>query len=105
VRQQLTQIEALCQRFHVKTLELFGSATRENFNPATSDVDFLVDFLPGPLTQTSDVYFGLLFGLEDLFGRKIDLVETKAIKNPYFWEDVADSRVPIYAPEGEDALV
>ena len=38
------QIVALCRRFHVRRLEVFGSALRDDFNPARSDVDFLVEF-------------------------------------------------------------
>ncbi len=91
-------IERLCSQHHVQRLELFGSAlTDENFNPDKSDLDFLVEFLPLKPGEHADAYFGLLEALQDMFGRHIDLVMTRAIKNPYFLESVNKSREVIYA--------
>ena len=78
------QFVVLCRRFHVRRLQLFGSAARGDFNPAASDVDFLVEFNEASWEGSSDRYFGLLFGLEDLLGRKVDLVERSAVRNPHF---------------------
>lgn len=91
-------IERLCLQYHVRRLELFGSAlTDGSFNPKKSDIDFLVEFLPLKPGEHADSYFGLLEALQDLFGRHIDLVETKAIRNPYFLESVNRNRKEIYA--------
>jgi len=57
-------------------LALFGSTARDTATPG-SDVDLLVGF-DGP--ATSDRYFGVLFDLEDLLGRPVDLVTTKALR-------------------------
>lgn len=92
-----SEITALCLRHGVRTLELFGSAANGDFDPATSDLDFLVVFLPLPPGERSKAYFGLWFGLEDLFQRKIDLVESEAIQNPYFLKSVNQSRTKLYA--------
>jgi predicted nucleotidyltransferase len=81
----------------VRTLELFGSAAKGTFEPERSDLDFLVDFLPLEPGPHAKAYFGLLFGLEDLFCRKIDLVETGAIENPFFLKTVNESRKLLYA--------
>lgn len=89
-------IIALCRRYRVCRLELFGSAAREDFDPARSDLDFLVEFEDLGWQGSSDRYFGLLFGLEDLFGRKIDLVELSAVKNPHFREVATRHREPLY---------
>src|SRR5450755_4200680 len=88
----------LCRRHRVKSLELFGSAADGAFDPARSDLDFLVDFLPVEQGQIAPDYFGLLHALEDLFRCKIDLVMERAIRNPYFRRGVDDSRRMIYAP-------
>jgi predicted nucleotidyltransferase len=46
IEQRQQQLIELCREYHVKTLELFGSAAAGTFNASTSDFDFLVDFLP-----------------------------------------------------------
>ncbi len=91
------ELNQLCERFKVHRLELFGSAVDGSFDPATSDLDFLVEFLPLQTGEHFDAYFGLLEALRDLFQRKIDLVETKAMRNPYFIRRVNESRTSIYA--------
>ncbi len=92
-----TELDQLCQRFHVRRLEVFGSAADGSFDPQTSDLDFLVEFLPLQSGEHFDAYFGLLEALRDLFQRKIDLVETNAMRNPYFIRRVNQSRTSIYA--------
>src|SRR5947199_6646145 len=97
VQQHRGQLEELCRRYRVRTLELFGSAVDGTFDPERSDLDFLVDFLPIERGQLAPDYFGLLHALEDLFRRKIDLVMPRAIRNPYFLRGVNQSRTVIYA--------
>jgi predicted nucleotidyltransferase len=87
---------ALCRQHKVARLELFGSATTDLFEPDRSDLDFLVSFEIQSPEEHADCYFGLLANLEDLFERRIDLVETKAIDNPYFLKVVNSSRALIY---------
>ncbi len=52
----------------------------DRFNPETSNPDFLVDFDSNPRAESARRYLGLLFGLQDLFSRDVDLVETAAIR-------------------------
>ncbi len=91
------ELNQLCQRFKVHRLELFGSAADGSFDLDSSDLDFLVEFLRLQPGEHFDAYFGLLEALRDLFQRKIDLVETKAMRNPYFIRRVNESRISIYA--------
>jgi predicted nucleotidyltransferase len=90
-------IEALCRQYHVRRLELFGSAATGRFRPDESDFDFLVEFEPVPPGTYSNRYFGLLEALESLFGRHVDLVASDTIENPYLRESIDESRVLIYA--------
>jgi predicted nucleotidyltransferase len=90
-------LERLCRQFHVRRLELFGSAATGTFRPGESDVDFVVEFEPLPPGEHANAYFGLLFALEDLFGRPIDLVSPEAIENPYFRESVDETKVLVFA--------
>ena len=87
----------LCRRFHVRRLEVFGSATTDRFDPEQSDLDFLVDLGDPPDTNRADQYFGLLFALEELFGRPIDLVCSGAIRNRFFREVLDRTKVTVYA--------
>ncbi|MCC7263359.1 MAG: nucleotidyltransferase domain-containing protein [Candidatus Latescibacteria bacterium] len=91
-------IERLCEQHHVRRLELFGSALSEaTFNKGSSDLDFLVDFLPLEPGRRADTYFGLREGLESLLGRPVDLVVRKAIKNPYFRQAIDPTCKLLYA--------
>jgi len=91
------RLEALCRRFGVKRLELFGSASDGRFYSEGSDLDFLVVFDPSVGGSRADRYFGLLEALESLFSRPVDLVELEAIRNPYFRESIERSRTLLYA--------
>ena len=91
------ELNRLCERFNVQRLELFGSAADGSFNPETSDLDFLVEFLPLQAGEHFDAYFGLLEALQVLFQRRVDLVESSAMRNPYFIRRVNESRTSIYA--------
>ena len=90
------ELAELCRRFHVRRLDLFGSATTDWFDPATSDLDFLVEYEPMIPELLVDSYFGLLEALEALFQRSVDLVSARAIRNPYFAESVQATRQPVY---------
>jgi hypothetical protein len=98
ISEHLNELEQLCLRFHVKRLDLFGSAINEKvFDPQKSDVDFLVEFLPLQPGEHTDSYFGLLEAIEELLSCHIDLVMPKAIKNPYFLESINKNREVLYA--------
>jgi predicted nucleotidyltransferase len=96
IQEHWTELEELCQRYHVRRLELFGSATGARFDRNRSDLDFLVEFEELESGQYAETYFGLLEDLEALFQRPIDLVMVSAIKNPYFLEAIASSRMVLY---------
>lgn len=86
----------LCRRHRVRRLELFGSAATGRFDPISSDLDFIVELEPmGPVLygRTFDALQG---GLEQLFGRRVDLISAKSIVNPYFARSIAAERVTLY---------
>lgn len=92
-----TELESLCRNFAVKKLELFGSSTQDRFNDDESDLDFLVQFPELPPMKHAQAYFGLLECLQDLFTRRIDLVEANAIQNPYLTASINQNKVLLYA--------
>lgn len=97
VRSRLVDIVALCSRHRVRRLALFGSAMREDFDPKTSDLDFLVDFESLPPAEHADCYFGLLEDLESLFERPVDLVESPTLRNPYRRREIEATQVLLHA--------
>lgn len=92
---QHPDLAALCRRFRVRRLDLFGSAAIGKAG-ADSDLDFLVEFEPMD-EGYADAYFGLLEALQDLFRKPVDLVVISAIRNPYFRRSVESSRELLYA--------
>lgn len=97
IAEHLNEIRELCIAHHVKTLTLFGSAARSDFDPDRSDADFLVEFLPSRrVSGFEGDYFRLAADLEGLLGRKVDLVEPQVIRNPYLRKAIYEALVPIY---------
>lgn len=92
-----SDIEALCRRFHVRRLELFGSAASGQAVQGRSDYDFLVEFEPLQAGTYADTYFGLLEALQALLDAPVDLVVTAAIRNPYFRQSVERAKALLYA--------
>ena len=89
------QIQRLCKNHKVKSLYSFGSVNSERFTEK-SDVDLIVDFeIEDPLEYT-DNYFDLKFELERILSRSIDLLENKAVKNPFLRANIDKSKILIY---------
>lgn len=88
-------IKRLCALHNVKTLYAFGSVVSDQLTEK-SDVDFVVDFDTMDLKNYADNYFDLKFSLQEILKRPIDLIEEKAIKNPYFKRSVNDQRKLVY---------
>jgi uncharacterized protein len=97
IAQYRGQIVDMCRQFRVSRLELFGSAAGDHFDEGRSNVDFLVDFEPLAEGEHADAYFGLLEALSTLLARPVDLVMTRAIRNPYFLEAIEPTRTLLYA--------
>jgi predicted nucleotidyltransferase len=87
----------LCVRYGVSRLELFGSGSRADFDVETSDLDLLVEFADPRPEGAFDRYFGLKGELERVFQRRVDLVEARAIRNPYFRQAIEQDKVLVYA--------
>jgi predicted nucleotidyltransferase len=91
------EVAALCQRAGARRLDAFGSVLRDDFDPQTSDLDFLVEFDEVPPADYAQAYFALKEGLEALFGRPVDLVTGSSLANPYFRDRIDAERRVIYA--------
>jgi uncharacterized protein len=92
-------IVALCDRFRIVELGLFGSALRNDFRAEgsdPSDVDLLVVFEEG-YQQSYQEYLDLGVAVETLFRRKVDICQKKLLKNPYSRADILRTNQVIYA--------
>ncbi|MCF0183491.1 MAG: nucleotidyltransferase domain-containing protein [Bacteroidaceae bacterium] len=89
------RIHSLCRQHKVDKLFVFGSVLTDRFTPQ-SDVDFAVCFSDISLENYADNYFSLKDGLQEALGRPIDLVEYKAISNPYFLKSIDATKQMIY---------
>lgn len=96
INENLDKIYALCKMYGVKTLCIFGSILTPRFND-DSDVDFSATFYPDsdPLIA-GEKRIQFYIGLEELMGRKIDLVDEDYLKNPYFKEELEETKQLIY---------
>jgi len=91
----LNDIKQLCYQHKVSKLYAFGSVLTNRFNK-DSDIDFIVDFQPLDILQYADNYYDLKFSLENVLHRPVDLLEEKAIKNPFFQQVVNNKRQLVY---------
>jgi predicted nucleotidyltransferase len=89
------QISELCENHKVKNLYAFGSVLTSGFDD-DSDIDLIVDFKDIDVKDYADNYFDLKFGLQEILKRPIDLLESQAIKNPYFKEAVDQKKELVY---------
>ena len=97
IKRNMAQIIALCEKHKVLQLYVFGSVRNGKLRK-DSDVDFTVIFDREslPLLVYGDNYFNFKFALEDLLKRDVDLVEYNAVKNPYFKEELDETKLLIY---------
>lgn len=89
------KILALCYKHKVARLFVFGSILNDRFTKS-SDIDFVVDFDGVELYDYADNYFDLKISLEKLLKRQVDLLEDKAINNPYLRKNIDSSKQMIY---------
>ena len=92
------ELAEICRRHDVARLEVFGSLARgTDFDPETSDADFLVEFNASTELGPFDQYFALAEALRHALGRPVDLVESDSIHNPYLRAAINRSRELVYA--------
>jgi len=103
IEQKKSEIAALCRTYRIRALWLFGSAVTGAWNPATSDFDFLVD-LGEYDPNVHRRFFGLIHALEDLLGNPVDMITVASIGNPYFRQELHETRVLLYESRNAEAV-
>lgn len=92
-RQAIAQI---CRRYGVTRLDVFGSIATGEFGLHSSDVDLIARFADARAPGIARRFFGLAEELERLLGRPVDLLSDEAFRNPYFAQEVAETRQTVY---------
>ena len=95
IESDIDKIRDLCAKHKVRRLFAFGSVLTNRFH-SNSDIDLVVDFAGVELYDYADNYFDLKYSLEDLFNRNVDLLEDKAINNPYLRQSIDLTKQLIY---------
>ena len=103
IEEKKDEIAEVCRKHRIQALWVFGSATNDRFDPATSDVDVLVD-LGEYSSDYASRFFGTMHELEEILDRPVDLLTVNSLSNPYFREEVEETRVLVYgSPDTEAA--
>lgn len=106
IEEKRGELTALCRRYGVERLYLFGSAATGRFRPPSSDLDFIVEMADRqPNATYADRYLAFAEELERLFGRPVDLITEQSIRNPYFRHEVEATRQLVYGQPREEAAV
>jgi predicted nucleotidyltransferase len=95
IDQNIDKIRELCTKHKVARLFVFGSVLSDRFKKS-SDIDFIVDFRDIDVYYYADNYFDLKYSLEDILKRNVDLLEDKAINNPYLRQSIDSSKQQLY---------
>jgi len=98
VKNNLEKIIDTCREMQVQSLYLFGSGARENDYTDKSDIDFLYNMITNEqgMPESKYDYFDLLWKLEEITGKKVDLVSEKGIRNKYLLQSILEDRIKIY---------
>ena len=98
LRENQSQIAAICREYAVERLDVFGSASTGRFDPECSDIDFIASFGAREAGESLlDRYIGLANALEALLARRVDVITPRSMKNPYFIRNVEATRELLYA--------
>jgi len=89
------RIHDFCRRWRIKEFAIFGSTLRDDFRP-DSDVDVLVTFQGGTPWGLFEIV-EMIEELQNIFGRKVDLVEKEALRNPFRRHEILSQCQVVYA--------
>lgn len=105
IKKKLTDFKDLCVNHKVKSLYAFGSSITDDFDPVTSDIDFLVEIEdPDPIGR-GEKLLDLWDKFEIFFNKKIDLLTDSSIKNPILRKNIDKTKILIYDGTGQKVLI
>lgn len=95
IESNIEKIKLLCEKYHVHSLFVFGSAIKDSFTNE-SDIDLVVDFENFDIKEYADNFYDLKEQLEVIFKRPVDLLEEKGIRNPFLRKQIEKEKLLIY---------
>ncbi|MBI3511635.1 MAG: nucleotidyltransferase domain-containing protein [Bacteroidetes bacterium] len=96
ISNNMSAISEACKKYKVKELYAFGSVTDENKFNEKSDIDLLVEFGEASLADYADNYSSFVETMEKLFGREVDLVTAKYLRNRFFIQRVNETKQKLF---------
>jgi predicted nucleotidyltransferase len=103
IGEHIEGIAQLCEKYGVRKLELFGSACRGEFDPETSDLDFIAEFSDIDVPGYGMRFLDFADAIESLLARKIEVITTKSTMNPLFRRVIDECRIAIYESQSRVA--
>ena len=101
IEQNLEKLIELCHLYSVQRIFAFGSVITDRFDLEKSDIDFMVELEELPPLVRGEKLIALWEALEDLFGKKVDLITNHSIKNPYLRSNLNKTKRLIYDRKSE----
>lgn len=103
IEEHADDIAQLCEKYGVRKLELFGSACRGEFDPETSDLDFVAEFADRRKLNYLDRYLDFADAIEALLDKRVDLVTSTSTMSPHFRKELNNYRMVVYEAGGRVA--
>lgn len=105
IRKNSDKFEEICKAHKVEKMYAFGSSITTDFDLEKSDIDLLVKLnINNPLDR-GEALMSLWDELESFFSKKVDLLTSDSLKNPYLKKNIERTKVEIYDGQGEKVLV
>jgi hypothetical protein len=105
IESHFDQLVALCKKYKVERVYAFGSVVTDQFDVSSSDIDLIVELAPLPPVEKGENLLSLWNELEELYGREVDLLTDKPIRNPYLKKAIEETKQLIYDREGQEISV
>lgn len=96
IQAKLSDFTALCKQYKVKNLYAFGSATTEDFDENSSDIDLLIEIDESDPLEKGEILLAIWDKLEEFFQRKVDLLTQSSLKNPILKKNIDATKILIY---------
>ena len=96
IKSKSNEFLTLCKTHDVKTLYAFGSSTNDKFDEAKSDIDLLVELETQDPIERGEKLMDLWENFESFFQRKVDLLTSTSIRNPFLKQNIDSSKILIY---------
>lgn len=105
IKSNTSEFLSLCKSHDVKTLYVFGSSTTDQFNEARSDIDLLVELETSDPIERGEKLMALWDKLENFFHRKVDLLTSSSIRNPFLRKSIDASKILIYDGQRQEISI